>query len=218
MKPNGKERSRDLKMDILDTAKRLFIEFGYDGATFQKIADELNITKGAITYHFKNKHFIILHVFDEYFNQIRAHISCFPDEFRNYYWHTALTYIYAYRKIMRHQQIRNLFYHHEQMSYWQSGKVNTVYKHYETITRDFHKSFTHDELLMTTYMDLGARTRIYLEYSSNPDLMTIDQYCHYHIYLLGLLARLDEHTVRENIGYAFDFADSHPFDIKLFDI
>ena len=33
-------------------------EYGYSGTTFQKIADELNITKGAITYHFKNKFMI----------------------------------------------------------------------------------------------------------------------------------------------------------------
>ena len=50
--------SRNLKEEILTVTGRMFLEYGYSGTTFQKIADELNITKGAITYHFKNKFMI----------------------------------------------------------------------------------------------------------------------------------------------------------------
>lgn len=211
-----KSKGRDLKNEILETSQRMFIKYGYDGATFQKIADELDITKGAITYHFKNKHLIILHIFDIFFEQTRAFIDSYPDAYENVYWRTTLTYIYVYRKIIGDKKIRPLFYHHEQMSQWQSGKVGTVYDIYKAITKDFHKHFTHEELLMTTYMDLGARARVYAEFSDNPDLMSIDKFCYYHVYLVGTLARLDEYTIRENIQKAFAFADDHPFDQMLF--
>lgn len=48
-----KQRTQNLKAQILQVAGRMFLEYGYSGTTFQKIADELNITKGSITYHFK---------------------------------------------------------------------------------------------------------------------------------------------------------------------
>lgn len=213
---NPKPRGRDLKTDILRTAEKLFIEYGYDGATFQKIADELGITKGSITYHFKNKHLIILYIFDTFFAQARAFIDSFPEACENSYLRACLTYIYVYRKVLSDDKIRPLNYHHEQMHHWQTHKVTAVYNIYKSIAKDFHKSFTHEELLMTTYMDLGARGRIYTEYTDNPDLLTIDQFCHYHIYLIGTLSRLDEFTVRDNIKKAFAFADAHPFHQKLF--
>lgn len=44
---------RGLKDRILDVASRMFLEYGYEGTTFQRVADELGITKGAITYHLR---------------------------------------------------------------------------------------------------------------------------------------------------------------------
>ena len=212
----GKNPGRDLKAEILQTAEQMFIQYGYDGTTFQKISDALGITKGAITYHFKNKHLIILYIFQTFFEQTRAFIDQYPQEYRNAYWRISLTYIYVYRKIMGDPKIRPLFYHHEQIHQWQSGKVGTVYDLYKTIAQDFHKEFTHEELLLTTYMDMGARSRIYTEYADNPDLLSVDQFCFYHVYLIGLLSRLDEFTIRENIRAAFAFADAHPFHQTLF--
>ena len=41
---------------ILDVAKKLFLEKGYDQTTIQDIVDELGgLTKGAIYHHFKSK-------------------------------------------------------------------------------------------------------------------------------------------------------------------
>ena len=64
--------SRNLKEEILTVTGRMFLEYGYSGTTFQKIADELNITKGAITYHFKNKFMIMETFIDDLFSQIKA--------------------------------------------------------------------------------------------------------------------------------------------------
>lgn len=40
---------------ILDAARRVFAEEGYDGATMDHIAAAANMTKGAVYHHFKNK-------------------------------------------------------------------------------------------------------------------------------------------------------------------
>ncbi|HEY0934924.1 MAG TPA: TetR family transcriptional regulator [Trebonia sp.] len=46
------ERTRQ---QILQTARRLFSEYGYDAASLQMIADELGLTKAAVYYYFRAK-------------------------------------------------------------------------------------------------------------------------------------------------------------------
>ncbi len=186
----------NLKAQILQVAGRMFLEYGYSGTTFQKIADELNITKGSITYHFKNK-FLIMEIFiDDFFNQLKAYIDSYPDEYRNIYWRYCIMYIYAYRRIMRTPRNIELFYHKDQQTQWQTHKINMVSHIYEQIEQDFHKSYEMADLQMKAYMDMGARSRLFSVYQENPVSMTLDQYCYYHIYLIGALCKLDEQTTR----------------------
>lgn len=210
-----KNQDKNLKEEILEVSKHMFYELGYDATTFQKIADELNITKGAITYHFKNKHLIVAHIFDLFFEGVRSFIDSYPENYINFYWRCCTMYIYAYRQIMSDPKIRGLFYHHDQMDQWQSGKVDIVYQLYREIHEDFGKSYTHEDLLMLTYIDMGARRRMYNEYRDNPSFITIDRYCYYHVYLISCLCRLDNKTTEESIRLAFDFADRHDHGIHI---
>lgn len=50
---------RDTRQDILDTAKRLFNEQGYNNVTTRDISETLGISKGNLTYYFKKKEDII---------------------------------------------------------------------------------------------------------------------------------------------------------------
>ena len=50
---------RNTRLDILSTAKKLFNERGFNNVSTQEIADELGISKGNLTYHFKKKEEII---------------------------------------------------------------------------------------------------------------------------------------------------------------
>ena len=47
--------SRDTRQRILDAARELFNERGYNGVSLQDIADVLGISKGNLTYHFRRK-------------------------------------------------------------------------------------------------------------------------------------------------------------------
>ena len=49
------DKKRNTKEQILKTTGRLFSERGYFGVSMQDIANELNITKAALYYHYKNK-------------------------------------------------------------------------------------------------------------------------------------------------------------------
>lgn len=46
----------DTKIVILDSALKLFAQFGYEGASIRQIAADANVNIAAINYHFKSKH------------------------------------------------------------------------------------------------------------------------------------------------------------------
>jgi len=50
---------------ILDVATKLMSEKGFHGASIQKIADEVGVTKSTIFHHFKNKEGILTSILDE---------------------------------------------------------------------------------------------------------------------------------------------------------
>ena len=48
-------QAEQTRQQILETARRLFAEFGYDATSIQMIADEMGLTKAAVYYHFHAK-------------------------------------------------------------------------------------------------------------------------------------------------------------------
>ena len=64
-----------MKDEILVCAERMFKKHGYDKTTFQMIADELKITKGAISYHFKFKWGIFDELFSGYIKSLHWYIK-----------------------------------------------------------------------------------------------------------------------------------------------
>ena len=54
----------DTRQNILDTAKRLFTERGYNAVSVADIAGELGISKGNLTYHFRKKENIMQAIMD----------------------------------------------------------------------------------------------------------------------------------------------------------
>lgn len=55
--PDDREETtvKNRREQILETARRLFVERGYDGVSVRDIAKELGISAGNITYYFKKK-------------------------------------------------------------------------------------------------------------------------------------------------------------------
>jgi TetR/AcrR family transcriptional regulator len=55
----------DSEKKILDAAKKVFEEYGYNGARMQQIADEADISKASLHYYFRNKENLFDRIFDE---------------------------------------------------------------------------------------------------------------------------------------------------------
>lgn len=207
----------DLKEKILIVAERRFRQQGYDQTTFQQIADELGITKGAISYHFKNKYLIGAYFIQEMFDVYRDFIKQYKNEIPNIYCMYCILYIYVYRIVMSNPINQELFYHKDQINNWQTGRVQSIYGIYSEIVTEYKKQVTYEDVMMKVIMDLGARKRMYEEYKTNTFLLNLDKYCYYHVYLIGALSRLEEEEIATSIETAFQFANKNkPPKLRLF--
>jgi len=203
------KKGKNVREDILEVSSKLFRTFGYDQTTFQMIADELKITRGAIVYHFKNKHLILHTLFEDYFESIHSYIKENLTENFNYYVYYCIFYIYISREIIKNENNYQLFYHKDYINSWENEKLMDVENSYKLITDNFNKDFSKEELRLATVMDLGARKSLFKEFYDGNGILTKDKYSYYRVYLIGVLSRLDEATIQKNIKRAFEFVDSH---------
>jgi AcrR family transcriptional regulator len=67
-KPRGQGASR--RGEILEAAKRLFIEEGFGNATMRRIAGEVGVSPTALYLHFADKEAILQAIADDYFSEL----------------------------------------------------------------------------------------------------------------------------------------------------
>ncbi len=69
-KPKGEGHAR--RGEILAAAERIFTEYGYEGATIRKIADEVGLSSTALYMHFRDKSEMLLEICREVFDELMA--------------------------------------------------------------------------------------------------------------------------------------------------
>jgi AcrR family transcriptional regulator len=62
----------DMRQQILETAKGLFIQQGYHGLAMREIAEALGVTKAALYYHFKDKEELFLAILSAYLDEMEV--------------------------------------------------------------------------------------------------------------------------------------------------
>src|SRR5215469_13479007 len=71
-----REREReDKRRQILDAARELFVEEGYDAVTMRKVADKVEYTPTAIYLHFKDKEELVREVVTQDFLKLGKHFQ-----------------------------------------------------------------------------------------------------------------------------------------------
>jgi AcrR family transcriptional regulator len=83
------EKQKDTEALILDAARKVFQESGFDGTTMQKISDEAGINKALLHYYFRSKDRLFEAVFIEAFSRMIPNVMKiffsdmpFPDKIR----------------------------------------------------------------------------------------------------------------------------------------
>lgn len=61
-----------LHQQILETAKKLFIRYGYHGLSMRQIAEAVGVSKAALYYHFQDKEQLFLAILDDNLREIES--------------------------------------------------------------------------------------------------------------------------------------------------
>ena len=69
------EQELSTEKTILEAAKKVFLDKGFDGARMQEIADEAGINKALLHYYFRSKDKLFDAIFEEAFKQFLPNIS-----------------------------------------------------------------------------------------------------------------------------------------------
>jgi len=85
------EKHTETETLILDAARKVFLENGFDGTTMQKISDEAGINKALLHYYFRSKDRLFEAIFIEAFSQMIPNLfkvfaseAEFPDKIRSF--------------------------------------------------------------------------------------------------------------------------------------
>ncbi|MBE6453112.1 MAG: TetR family transcriptional regulator [Alphaproteobacteria bacterium] len=70
-----KEEAEQTKQDILASAQSLFYEKGFARSTFDEVAKRINLTKGAVYWHFRNKADLLAELMRQKFIEHKEKIS-----------------------------------------------------------------------------------------------------------------------------------------------
>ncbi|MGN7400967.1 TetR/AcrR family transcriptional regulator [Cytobacillus praedii] len=74
MKKNKTETEQTIQ-NLMEIARQHFTEYGYAKVTLDEIAQEANVTRGALYHHFKNKKGLFLAVFEVVQKEIGEHVE-----------------------------------------------------------------------------------------------------------------------------------------------
>ncbi len=204
------------KMRILEIAKSVFLENGYDDATVQHIADASGTTLGSLTYHFSTKATIVDAIMLEYLLAIRERIrkTYQSDSLSHFKEHFFLTIIY-YNNLFNDEKTKRFHYETHVNSALHGFLYRNISSVYQGFIKDFNLRLTPAEFDATLIADLGARRSSTLAYYNGKIQMSINDFA---AFLISNTARM--FSIQENIIYechkeALEFYNSQDFsDIK----
>lgn len=78
-----KEEAEETRKEILRAGLDLFCEKGYSKTTFDEIAANINRTKGAVYWHFRNKPDLLIALIKEVITRVHSHVNEKIPEIKN---------------------------------------------------------------------------------------------------------------------------------------
>ena len=204
------------KERILQSAKELFYEQGYDATTIQQIADHSGTTLGSMTYHFATKATFISRLFDDYFTNLDVAIRQKQYEPWNAFEsHFRLTMIY-YHNLLSDPHTRNFYYEVFKNDTLFSSLHGNISQIYHDFIRDYGLRIRPIEFDAIVTADFGARRECLLSYCEGRLKMPIEDF---GIFLLTNTARcigIPEAAIYKTSYQSLVFYRSHDFsDVQL---
>lgn len=107
------------KIEIIETAKQVFNEKSFDGVSLHELAQHMNMSRGNLAYHFKDKDVLLKAIVDQMWQKIDADRNTsrqFPsfenlhNEVQLYYkYQKEYAFIFLNSNVLNHPNVRDQF-------------------------------------------------------------------------------------------------------------
>lgn len=193
------------KQNIINAAKSLFYEHGYNKTGIQDIADFADVKLGTITYYFKKKDDMIADIYNTFFMALYDYVSEASERDLNLYTKYCYTLILYYYKILSDPS-NTLLYYEVLTKNVDDGGCLAITKTLNRSCLDFlNKSYTEKDLEIIALAEFGARKEMFMDYYERELDFSIEDMCMYFVKTLFRLMDLDGDMIRNTIDQAFRF-------------
>ncbi|MEG0075652.1 MAG: TetR/AcrR family transcriptional regulator [Eubacterium sp.] len=204
------------KQNIINAAKQLFYENGYNKTGIQDIADFADVKLGTITYYFKKKDDMISDIYNTFFMELYDYVSDTSEKDLNLCTKYCYALVLYYDAILSDPKNTLLYYEVLIRNVDHSGRLSIT----KTLNRsclDFlNKSYNETDLEVIGLAEFGARKELFIDYYEREIALTKDQMNYYFIKALFRLMDLDGDMIKNTIQQAFEFLkDKKPEQIKF---
>lgn len=209
------KKGSQTKQNIIDTAKILFYENGYNKTCIQDIADRANVKLGTITYYYKKKDDMIADIYNVFFLALYDYVSSVSENL-NLYTKYCYSLVLFYEKILNDEHNKTLYYEVLVKDANPRGRTNIS----NTLNRsclDFlNKNYIEADLEVIARSEYGARKELFIDFYEKNIKFTSRAMIYFFIRNLFRLMNLDGEMIENTIQQGFEFSNKNkPENIKF---
>jgi AcrR family transcriptional regulator len=203
------------KKNIINTAKVLFYENGYNKTGIQDIADRADVKLGTITYYYKKKDDMITDIYNVFFMALYDYVSSVSENL-NLYTKYCYSLVLYYEAILNDEHNKTLYYEVLVKNVNPHGRTNIM----NTLNRsclDFlNKNYIEADLEVIARSEYGARKELFIDFYEKNIKFTSRAMIYFFIRNLFRLMNLDGEMIENTIQQGFEFSNKNkPEHIKF---
>lgn len=186
------QKGIDRRDRIVQSAKYLFYENGYNKTTVKMIKDHSQASLSAIPYYFKKKDEIVKDIYNSFLREIYNLLDeTIEEEIDSYLKHFYASKIYYY--IIFNNEKNNRFYYEVSVAQSNYELLDpTMSQINKNFARDFKIKKTEEEFKLIRMCDSGSRREILQNYYNQSIDITVDELINFITAISGTLIGIDQ--------------------------
>jgi AcrR family transcriptional regulator len=209
------KKGTQTKKNIINSARILFYEYGYNKTGIQDIANHADVKLGTITYYYKKKDDMITDIYNVFFLALYDYVS---ETFEKLNLYTKYCYalVLYYEIILNDEKNKTLYYEVLQKNMNPHERLNIT----KTLNRsclDFlSKNYIEADLEIISRSEYGARKELFVDFYEKEIKLTNRGMIYFLIRNLFRLMNLDGEMIENTIQHGMEFSKKNkPEDIKF---
>ncbi|MBC3889350.1 TetR family transcriptional regulator [Acetobacterium paludosum] len=209
------KKGTQTKQNIINTAKILFYENGYNKTGIQDIADRATVKLGTITYYYKKKDEMISDIYNVFFLALYEYVSSVSGNL-NLYTKYCYSLILYYEAILNDEHNKTLYYEVLVKNVNPNGRTNITKTMNRSCLDFLNKNYIEADLEIIARSEYGARKELFIDFYEKEIKFTSRAMVYFFVRNLFRLMNLDGEMIENTIQQGLDFSNKNkPVDIKF---